>query len=412
VSVDTGDILSWLDAEESVKPARQVRAVSTDTLLTQHEAGMCFEVQREVLLSVLNKAVGIVPTRDIIPVHLNFQVKVSEYNLVVVATNGQLSMVVNTSQVACKVEGTQAFPARTLLNIVKETNAGDVVYIEVTSSGAVVVAGSFSAEIALASGKDFPEMTELTDVVFHDVDRMQFVDAISTVRYALPGNDFGGQSSLKMINIKGGKFTVCDGARFQQSRIEGFKLNMKLPGYSITNLLKYLTATDQEMLEIGETAHQIVFRLTNAIFYMNKMSDPYPNVEQLWLRPALSNDQELIVDRQELITAIKQVKFATDNDSNALALIFNGEELKVKTKDTINVGSATIGCKWTGKPRTVVVNYIHFAEMLKAYPEKECKFYLGEDSRSQKSPMLLKDTETLSIATIPQLLNFRAGLTD
>lgn len=406
---DELDILSWLDASDSVMPALEVSSTKADSLTNTEASGTCFEIQREVLLSMLDRAVGIVPTKDIVPVLTNFQFRVTESELKVVASSGKLSTVVTTSQVHTKVAGIEVFPARTLLNVVKEANVGTTIYIEVTTRGAVVVAGGFSAEIAMTSGKGFPDMDLINDVSFHDVDRLNFLNAVTAVKYALPNKDFSGEASLKMISIKNGKFTACDGSRFQQVRLDDFNLSMKLSAAAIPALTKLLTSTDIETIEIAETSNKLVFKLANVIFYVNKLEYAYPNVEQLWLRPALSNDQEFIVNRQELVTAIKQIRFALDATSPTVGLIIEGNQVVVTAKGINNSSSATIGCKWTGKKRTVAVNCYQLAEMLKAYDQPECRFLLGEDTKLRKSPILLKDDNTMAIATISQALSYRAG---
>lgn len=405
------DILSWLEETESVTSALEVRSTRTDSLIAPEVSGTCFEVQREVLLSLLDKAIGTVPTKDIIPVLTNFQFHIKEDELKIVASSNKLSTVVSTKQVNTKVAGVEVFPARTLMNVVKETSPGNTIYIEVTASGAVVVSGGFSAEIAMLSGKGFPKMDSIANAEFHEVNRVEFLNAINTVKYALPNRDYSGQASLKMINIRGGKFTACDGSRFQQVRIDNFKLSMKLPAFSITALTKLLSSTDMENVEVAETdKNKLVFRLGTTLLYINKLDDAYPNVEQLWLRPALSNDQELLVNRSELITAIKQVRFALDSASPAIALVLEGNQITVSVRGVNDSSTAVIAAKWSGKRRVVAVNCYQLAEMLKAYSESECKFLLGEDTRLRKSPILLKDEQTQAIATISQALSYRAGL--
>jgi DNA polymerase III sliding clamp (beta) subunit (PCNA family) len=411
MSVDL-DILSWLDKEEPVTPTQVLKSTKTDSLTTPDVAGTCFEIQREVLVSLLERAISIVPTKDIIPVLNNFQFHVKDSELKIIASSGKLSIVMVTDQVTTKVEGVEVFPARTLLNIVKECSSNSIVYIEATSSGAVIVSGGFSAEIAMPSGKGFPVMDDLTGVTFHEVNRTDFINAVNTVKYALPDKDYSGQSGMKMINIKSGKFTACDGSRFQQVRVENFNLNMKLPALCISSLLKILSSTDMETIEIGETTlDKLVFRLGPTVFYVNKLADPYPNVEQLWLRPALSNDQVLLVNRAELITAIKQVRFAVEGSaSNAVGLVLQEDQLTVVAKGINKSSTTVIGCTWKGKPRTIAVNCLHLAEMLKAYPHEQCKFMLDDDTQLYRSPILLKDEDSYAIATISQLLSYRAGV--
>jgi DNA polymerase-3 subunit beta len=404
------DVLSWLDSEESVRPAIEVKTASTASLTSIETTGTSFEINREVLLNLLNKCIGVVPTRDMVPVLTNFQFQLYNGTLTVIASSLEMTITAYTSQVNIKTEGTEVFPAKVLFNIVKEANAGSDIFIEVTSAGAVIVSGSFSTELRLIPGKDFPKLESIATIEFHEIDRVKFVEAINKVRYALPGRDYSGQASMKMISIKNGKFTTCDGSRFQQVRLEDFKLSMQLPTDTIAHLIKMLTSSDHVNMFVGETKHKLVFKLDNLVFYMNKLESPYPNVEQLWLRPALSNDQILLVNRQELITAIKQVRLASDPNENAIGLMLEKDQMKLVAKDTNTSSQVVIPCQWSGKPKNVVVNYTHLAEMLKVYTQQECRFMLGEDTKNRKTPILLKDDESTSLATISQMLAYRVGL--
>ncbi len=399
------DILSWLDETEPVHSAVPVKVAHANTLTSTQATGTCFEIRREVLLNMLEKVIGVVPNKDIYPVLTNLQFKVESDKLQIVASSTEMSMSVETSQVTTKVPGVEVFPARTFISVVRETEPNSIIFVEVTVHGLVIVANAYTAEIALSSGQGFPQLEDVSTLTFHEIDRVSFINGLNKVKYALPGKDTG-HDSLRMISIRGGKFTACDGARFQQVRINGFKLNMQLPSDRLSHLLKFLAGSDMECVEVGELATKLIFRLGNVVFYMNKLENPYPNVEQLWLRPALSNDQELLVNKQQLITAIKQVKIA-DSSSRAVGFIIDESTMKIVVKDG-NSASTTIACTWQGKPRTLVVNYTHLAEMLRSYGPDECRFLLGEDSKTYKPPVLLKEEDAM--ATIAQMFNYRAGL--
>jgi hypothetical protein len=118
MSVDL-DILSWLEEEESVVPAIEVRSTKTDSLIDTEVSGTCFEIQKEVFLSLLEKAISVVPTRDMVPILTNFQIQVSDDELNVIASSGITSMVVSTTQEDTKVPGIDLLPARTLHTVVK-----------------------------------------------------------------------------------------------------------------------------------------------------------------------------------------------------------------------------------------------------------------------------------------------------
>src|ERR1041384_884936 len=115
------DILSWLDDTEPAKPAFQAKSTRTNTLTSPDTVKISFDINREVLLSLLEKAIVVVPSRDIIPVLTNFQFQLFANELRVVASSRDMSIVVSTSQVDVKVVGVEVFPAKTLLTIIKES---------------------------------------------------------------------------------------------------------------------------------------------------------------------------------------------------------------------------------------------------------------------------------------------------
>lgn len=399
------DILSWLEEENPV----EVSYKSTDTL-TSTGQGTCFEINREIFLHLMEKAIIAIPQKDITPLYVNFQVSVKSDYLEIVATNDEITIVVGTNQVDVKYTGVELFPARTLYSIAKESAANSTIYCEATTHGLVIVAGNFSSELQMFRSKDYPQPISTEGIDFHEIDRQSFIDAISKVRYALPGRDFGGLASLGVVSIKNGKFTASDNNRFQQVRVDNFRLNMQLRAAGLNTLLKTLTASDQDVIEVAELDNHLVFRLNNLTYYTKKSGNTYPNVEQLWLKPALNNNQVFLVDKDELITAIKQVKTAADTESNAISLTMENNKLDVRIKSGQKSASTTISCVYPGKERKIVVNFIHLAEMLKAYEAKECKFLLGADAKGRKAPILLKDDETMAVAVINQLVAYRADL--
>jgi hypothetical protein len=89
--LDAVDILSWLDEAEPVSSVGPVKSARADTLISTQASGTCFEINREVLLSLLEKAIGVVPTRDIVPVLTNFQVKAEPGKLSIVASSTKMS---------------------------------------------------------------------------------------------------------------------------------------------------------------------------------------------------------------------------------------------------------------------------------------------------------------------------------
>lgn len=401
------NVMELLDAEEAtaaIKPRSLQATAEADT-----SEGVCFEIDRGVLKVLLEKAVEVVPNKSVIPVIKNFQFRVRGDKLSVVATNLNMSIIASTAMsVETKTGGVEVFPARKLLEIVRESDDGSRVFISVTGRTAVVVAGNASWEIALGRGSDFPRMPKVAAGDLQEVDRAELLRCLSTVKYAV-GN--AGRESLMMINVKSGRFTACDGSRLQQARMSGLSIDMQIPGSAIDKLIKMLKASDLQTMQVGEAENRLVFRVGADVLLVNKTASEFPPLEQLWLRPALSNDQELVVEKDLLLSAIKRVKINVDLEYSAVSLrLVPGPEgrmgeLVISASDVDgNSAVETVPANWAGKKRELVLHFRYLAEMLSSYAPDDCLFKLGEDQKTKKSSVLLLDAEARSMGIVQQMV--------
>ena len=67
-----------------------------------------------------------------------------------------------------------------------------------------------------------------------------------------------------------------------------------------------------------------------------------------------------------------------------------------------------IDAVWKGKERVVVVNHVYLSELLRMYGSEECTFLLGDDTKSKKHPLLLRDYTLDTVGLIQQMHGGRA----
>lgn len=407
------DVLDYLAEEEkaTTTPTSNVKPLSAPVDTTE---GIRFEIDRGVLKVLLEKAVEVVPTKDILPVLKNFQIRVRGDKLSVVATNLNMAVVTSTAMsVETHNVGVEVFPARKLLEIVRESDAGSRVFISVNGRTAIIVAGSASWEISLGRGADFPKMPKVAAESLQKVDRAEFLRCLSTVKYAVGGE---GRESLMMVNIKKGRFTACDGSRLQQARMPDFG-NMQIPGFALDKLIKMLKGSDLQEMKVGETDNHLIFRVGADTLLVKKIAATFPPLEDLWLRPALSNDQKLVVEKTVLLDAIRQVKVNVDLEYSAISIKitpgkpgFKGE-LTIEASDRDgNSAKKTIPAQWEGRSRELVLHFRYLKEALSSYEPEDCLFKLGDDQKTKKSPVLLKDEDRNSLGIIQQMTGVPVGL--
>ncbi len=366
-------------------------------------AGLRFQIQKFVLHLLLERANTVVSTRsEVMPVLRNFQIQATDGRLRVVATDMELAMIATTELVTVPEPGTAVFPARKLLDIVREAQDGEI-DIHVDNRVAHITAGRTTWRLHLEGGEDYPNLPDHTESVLAPVDRQALLRALNTVRYAACKDV--NRASLMMIDIRDGKLTASDGPRFQQATLPGFPLAIQLPIGAVADLIKLLQKFDAPEISIGETTHRIIVRLGGDTFSINKLMAAFPDQEAVFLRPALANRHPLSVDRAELLQTIKRVRINADTSTSAIALRLAPGNLTVASRDMHgNEASETIEADWAGPERTVVVNHAYLADLIGAHPGITLRFRLGDDNRTRKSPVLLADEEAGTIGVIQQML--------
>jgi len=373
-------------AEEVIKPS---------------DASLSFETKKFVLQALLDKASSVLPSRDVMQVLKNFQVEVAPGILRVVATDLELSVLAVTEMVNVTKAGTAVFPGKRLIELVREADDSDIIF-DVVDGQASIRVGRTSWNLMLQDGSEYPPLADTDDAVLHEIDRGKFLGALQSVRYAAATDTV--RPSLMLIDVSNGKMRAADGTRYQQVDVGNFPMDLQIPIGAVDDLIKLLRSTDQNTLQVGETESALVFAIGADLFIAQKLNALFPDVDELLLKPALGNDQELHVDRDEFMAAIKRVRVTADTETSAIILALSAGKMTVKSRDKFgNWASETLDVFWDSPDREVAVNHSYMMDMLTMTDAKSCRFFLGADSKTRKSPVLLKDDEAASLGVLNQM---------
>lgn len=375
----------------------------TDTTEPEIRQVLSFEIKKFVLQALLEKAITVVPTRDVMPVLKCFQFQVDNQRLRVVASDLEMTLIASTPMVSVACPGIAVFPAKKLLEIVKAAEDADV-RIKVTGTTATVGIGRASWTLKLLGGDDYPALPTIAEAEFTTVDKAVFADAITAVRYAASRDP--NRANLNIIDIAGGKLTASDGSRIQQIRVSDFPISMRIPISAVDDLLRLLKITDQDTIDVGQSELKLIFQLGGDVFIVSKFFAQFPDMEAQMLRPALENKHSLDVDKAELLAAIKRVRINADHETSAIALSLDRNELTVTAKDKWgNTATQTVFAAFTGSPRTVVANHKFLVDMVNTYGDTTCTFKLGDDTATRRTPLLLRHTTSGSTGAVQQMMS-------
>ncbi len=373
------------------------------------EPTFALTIGKYILALLLERAAPVVPTRDVMPVLKNFQFDARPGRLRVVATDMELSMVATAELVTVDTPGIAVFPARKLMEILRKAADGDV-RLRVVAGTARITVGRTTWTQKLLGGDDYPDLPVISEAVLVQVDRAGFAAALHAVRYAASKEARGSRGSLMMIDVRDGRLTACDGSRFQQATLGDLSLSFALPIGAVDALLKLLAKTDLADISIGESVNHLIFRLGSDLFIVNKVLAQFPDMDSTFLRPALANRHTLTVDRATLVTAVERVRINADAETSAIALRLGPGRIVVASRDKYgNEATETIDAAWTGPERDIVVNHAFLTDMIGAHGGHELVFHLGDDTKTRKSPVLLRNPDTGAVGVLQQMLGEWVG---
>jgi DNA polymerase-3 subunit beta len=393
----------------------QVDPFGSGSLATAQYKPFSFTAKRLILSALADKAISVVPTRDVMPVLKHFLVHVAPGSLRLAATDLELAVLASTPAVTADAEQILVLPARKLLAILREAPEGDVV-IDVAGDSAKVRAGTASWDLKLDDASSYPPLPDPAEVEMHPVSREAFLGALKAVRHAA-GRD-SGRPALQQVDISAGedgtaKVTACDSVRFARTVLPGFPLSVQIPSGALDSLVKTLEGSEMDEVQAGETGSHLVFRVSGTVFLASRLMAKFPDVEKLLLRPALENKLQLTADKAELDRALRRVRINADPETSAIGLRLSPGLLTVTARDKYgNRAEESIAAGWQDGERLVVVNHQFLSQMLAAHPSAACQFWLGPETGKKRSVLMLRDDGTGTTGIIYQMLASLVGYGD
>jgi len=370
-----------------------------------------FRVRRQVLAQLADQALPAVPTRGSLAVYECFRVTVRPGLLQLAATDSQLTVLASTRAVVTGDTAQVFVPARRLKAILSEAPEGDVTFA-VSGNMAKVTAGKPFWDVRLPPPRNYPELIAPEALTFAKVSRTALLEALQTVRHAA-SKDASRPQFAQVRIAKDGEavFAVAhDGSQTCRAPVPGFPFETTVPAAMLDHLVKLLTGTKDEEVEVGEEDTSLAVRAAYTVLACQQATAPFPKVDSLVLEPTAAYQVQLSADRDELAAAVRRVSISAQETTSAMALIAEAGQVTVVTRDDDgNRAEEVIAASWPGGRRVITVNHKHLAAMLRVHPAAVCAFRLGED-KGQRRSMLRLDHDSGGVSVIPQLQPSAVGL--
>jgi DNA polymerase III sliding clamp (beta) subunit (PCNA family) len=330
-----------------------------------------------------------------------FHVSVSKTKLTIAASDQANTII---SSIPGEYEDTFDFlaPAQKIQPIVRLASPG-LLQLSVEKNSMHISAANSSWEVKIPTAVTFPKVPKCqkADV---EVSAEIFRDAIRATRRSMAETPLRPQ--LRMLSVRKGAMVACDGARLSQASLgEDFPrdFSASIPLSSVGLVWDLVKDESLKSVGIADLPNHSVFIAGETQVLTKKLTSSFPNVEQIMLRPALENKQSFTVARAEILKAVDRVRINADSSTDAIGLSLSEKSITVTARDVDgNTGSETIPSTWAGKDRLLIVNHKYLTSLIRGVQGENCHFFLGEDTKSRKSVVLLKDEEKQIYGLIPQ----------
>lgn len=381
------------------------------------DARIAMKVSRVVLGSILDRANAVIPAKEIVPgtAYARLDAHLGDENslgfIQVTASDGVQTIAIKTDQVTVSVGGTALLPAKRLIEVLRLAPVEEISFV-IVGNAVVLRAGRAQWTIQLPTAT--PTDIVMPTPTLTTVPREAFLNQMIAVARALP--TFAARPALHQVQVEKGHATAADGSRVHRGDVlVPADLIFAIPARGLDQVIRMLKASKADTFEVGVHDQGVVFVVEEDVLNLQRMSVPFPKVDELLFRPAIENEARLTVEPKALIEVVRRVRLAADAEHAAIVLAVvpeqkvNGQStwsLQVRAKDRLgNSASEKIGVQWTGPVagQNVTVNHRFLTDLLGSIDPGSATLRLGTDTKTTKKPVYVEDSESGFTAVVQQM---------
>ena len=360
------------------------------------------DFNRAALADALALLTSVIPARTPKPILKCIKIAVSKTTTDISATNLEVGVRCQLSEVAVSQTGEIIVPADKLAAVVRES-VDEVLSIK-SSNGACEVRGADSHFTILGQETDqYPAVPEFTgeaelqvnlQTLQSGIEQTLFATAKESTRYALNG---------VLWEVQGKKlaFVATDGRRLARVRINLAKAPTEqtipkiiVPAKTMA-LLSRIGGSEKDTVSVKFVDNQVLVKCANVTVGSSLVEGNFPKYEDII--PA-DYDKKLTLSTEAALSAIRRAALLTSEESRGIKLSVNKKELVFSSR-TPETGDAQIQMPivYSGEPIEIGFNPQFFIDVLRVIKTPEFDLELGKSDR----PGLIKSGKEFLYVLMP-----------
>lgn len=342
---------------------------------------------RAALTEALGLLTSVVPSRTPKPILSCLRITASEKQVQIFATDLEVGMSYNISEVQVSEPGEAVVPADRLAAIVRES-IDDVLVVEVNEGACEIKGADSHFTIYGQEPEQYPIVPAFDgkggievrlDNLQLGIEQCLFAAAKESTRYAING---------VLWSIKGKKLSLVatDGRRLAQSKVslktapgeEVSQNNIIVPAKTMA-LLDKIGGTDKDVVLVKFAGNQIIMSCANVVISSNLVEGNFPKYEDII--PS-DHDKKLKLSTEAVLSAVRRSALLTSEESRGIKLSIDkgGIVFSCRAPET---GDAQITMKidYKGEPVDIGFSPQFLIDALRVIKEPQFEMELGKADR-------------------------------
>ena len=373
---------------------------------------MKFTISSSALLSTLSTTGKVVSNKNTLPILDYFLFDLKDGILKVTASDLETTLITTVAVDSVEREGTIAAPVKLMLDALKEFSEQPLTIEAAENTWEITVSWkSGSLKIPGTSGLGhaaLPEIGEEKSEVEMDVDMM--IGGINKTIFATADDHLRPIMNGIYVNIAEGEVTfvatdahklVKYNAQAEVAAASSFILPKKP-----SNLLRSILLKEEEAVKVSFDKKNVVFNLSGSTLVCRLIEGVYPNYNAVI--PA-ANPNKVIVDRVELLNAIKRVAVCSNQATNLVEFNINANTINLATKDLDFSYSAqeTVMCAYEGSAITIGFKSTFLVDILSNIETPSVVIELADSTRAGVFKPLYDEPQSANtlMLLMPMMIN-------
>lgn len=299
---------------------------------------MKVRIERDDLLTALQRVQGVVEKRNTMPILANILLEAKSEGLDVLATDLEIGMR-GLYKAVVDDPGSVTFSARKLFEILKEVREKEVELTMSENSWVTIRAGRSEFRVVGLPSQDYPTLPAIERNGLIPLPVAGLLELIRKTVFAVGDNDTRyvlngllvavipknpNTGTIRLVGTDGHRLALAEREiALDQSTLPSGETKVIIPKKAATEIRRLLEEDEAEPL-IGFTRNMLIFRKSGLVLTSRVMEGTYPNYQQVLPK---ETPKKLIVSKEDIEGALRRVSLLSKDKSYAVKLTIDQDRV-------------------------------------------------------------------------------------